>query len=237
MDRATIRAADEATGGRDLLVELDLRRGRMRQSLRESLRTAIQGGRLGAGTVLPSSRRLAADLGVSRGVVSDAYDQLSAEGYLTVRARAAPVVATVLTTVPPAPDPHVPAWRYDLTAITPDVRLFPRRAWARALGRALRDAPDTAFDYGDHRGRIELRTALSAYLARVRGVRVDAANMIITQGFTQALDLICRHLVASGATTMAMESPGHPDLRAGARQSGLRVVGCAVDAHGLNSDQ
>jgi GntR family transcriptional regulator / MocR family aminotransferase len=237
MDRATKRAADEARGGRDLLVELDLRRGRMRHSLRESLRTAIQGGRLSAGTELPSSRGLAADLGVSRGVVSDAYDQLAAEGYLTMRARSAPVVAAVLTTVPPAPDPHVPSWRYDFTAITPDVRLFPRRVWARALGRALRETPDTALDYGDHRGRIELRTALSAYLARVRGVRVDAANMVITQGFTQALDLLCRHLAASGATTMAMESPGHPDLRAGVRQSGLRVAGCAVDTHGLHTDQ
>jgi GntR family transcriptional regulator/MocR family aminotransferase len=237
MDRATKRATDEARGGRDLLVELDLRRGRMRESLRESLRTAIQDGRLSAGTLLPSSRQLAADLGVSRGVVSDTYDQLGAEGYLAVRARSAPVVAAVAKTVPPAADPHVPAWRYDFTAITPDVRLFPRRAWARALGRALRETPDAALDYGDHRGRIELRTALSAYLARVRGVRVDATNMVITQGFTQALDLLCRHLVASGATTMAMESPGHPDLHASVAHSGLRVAGCAVDVDGLRTDQ
>jgi GntR family transcriptional regulator/MocR family aminotransferase len=61
--------------------------------------------------------------------------------------------------------------------------------------------------------------------------------MIITQGFTQALDLLCRHLAESGATTMAMESPGHPDLRAAVSQCGLRVAGCEVDPHGLHTDQ
>ena len=237
INRATARTDDEASGGRDLFVEFDLRRGRMRQSLRESLRTAIQQGRLGAGTVLPSSRRLAADLGVSRGVVADAYELLTAEGYLAVKARSAPVVAAVLATPPPIPDPHVPAWRYDFTAITPDVRLFPRRAWGRAVGKALLDTPDTALDYGDHRGRIELRVALSAYLARVRGVRVDPSRIVITQGFTQALNLLCRHLVSHGATTIAMESPTHPDLSAAVRQSGLRVVGCPVDADGLRTGE
>jgi GntR family transcriptional regulator/MocR family aminotransferase len=76
---------DEARGARDLLLELDLRRGRMRRSLQESLRRAIQEGRLPAGTPLPSSRRLSADLGVSRGVVADTYDQLASEGYRDVK--------------------------------------------------------------------------------------------------------------------------------------------------------
>ncbi|MFG1624750.1 PLP-dependent aminotransferase family protein [Kribbella sp. NPDC049227] len=208
----------------------------MRQSLRESLRIAIQDGRLTAGTVLPSSRRLAADLGVSRGVTTDAYEQLASEGYLDVRERAAPVVAAVHAAAPAAPDPHVPAWRFDLTAITPDVRLFPRREWTRAVGKALRNTPDAALDYGDHRGRIELRTALSSYLARVRGVRVDPGRIVVTQGFTQALDLMCRVLLARGARWIAVESPTHPDLAAGIEQSGLRAVGCAVDSDGLRTD-
>jgi GntR family transcriptional regulator / MocR family aminotransferase len=98
-------------------------------------------------------------------------------------------------------------------AVTPDVGLFPRPEWRRAMERALRTAPDAALDYADHRGRIELRTALSDYLARVRGVRVDPGRIIITQGFTQALDLLCRVLVRRGATRLAMESPSHPSAQ------------------------
>jgi GntR family transcriptional regulator/MocR family aminotransferase len=105
------------------------------------------------------------------------------------------------------------------------------------MERALRRAPDTALDYGDRRGRIELRMALSAYLARVRGVRVDPARIVVTQGFTQALDLICHVLVGRGATVLAMETPSHPELWATVRQSGLRLVGCSVDADGLRTDE
>ena len=221
----------------ELLLEVELRRGRLRRSLTEALRTAIQSGRLPAGTVLPSSRRLAVDLGVSRGVVTDAYDQLVSEGYLDVKPRFPPVVAAVAAGPPPAAEPSAPRWRFDFTATTPDVGLFPRRAWIRAVERALRAAPDAALDYGDPRGRIELRIALSAYLARVRGVRVDPGRIVVTQGFSQALDLLCRVLAERGATTVAMETPSHPELWATVKQSGLRLVGCPVDSDGLRTDE
>jgi GntR family transcriptional regulator / MocR family aminotransferase len=233
MDRATDGSIDEARGARELLLEFDARRGHLRQSLREALRSAIQEGRLTAGTVLPASRRLAAGLGVSRGVASDAYDQLISEGYLEVKPRSAPVVAAVAAPVPPAQQPTVSRWQFDFTATTPDVALFPRRAWLRAMQRALASAPDDALDYGDHRGLPQLRTALSAYLARVRGVRIDPGHMVITQGFTQALDLLCHVLAGYGRSTMAMESPSHPGLWATVRHSGLTLAGCPVDEHGL----
>jgi GntR family transcriptional regulator/MocR family aminotransferase len=205
----------------------------MRTTLQEALRAAIQEGRLRAGTVLPASRQLADDLGVSRGVVSDSYDQLISEGYLEVKPRSAPVVSTVVTTVASAPEPPLPVWRFDFKAYTPEVGLFPRRAWARATERALRSTGNTAFDYGDHRGRVELRTALSVYLARARGVRVDPSRIVITQGFTQALDTLCHVLVGAGQRTLAMETPSHPGLWTTVRQSGLELVGCPVDDDGL----
>ena len=235
MDRSTEGLSNEARGTWELLLEFDARRGRLRQSLRDTLRSAVQEGRLTAGTVLPASRRLAAGLGVSRGVASDAYEQLISEGYLEVRPRSAPVVAAVAAPTPPAPRPTPPRWRFDFTATTPDVALFPRRGWLRAVQRALASAPDEALDYGDHRGRVELRAALSAYLARVRGVRVDPGHMVITQGFTQALDLLCHVLAAAGRSTMAVESPSHPGLWATIRQSGLTLAGCPVDEHGLRT--
>lgn len=235
MDRATEGRFEEARGGWELLLEFDARRGLLRSSLRESLRSAIQEGRLAAGTLLPASRRLAADLGVSRGVVSDAYDQLTCEGYLAVRPRSAPVVATVAAGPPPPPEPASSRWRFDFTATAPEVGLFPRREWLRAVQRALATAPDDALDYGDHRGRLELRTALSRYLARVRGVRAEPGHIVITQGFTQALDLLCHVLAERGRDTVAVESPSHPGLWATVRQSGLTLTGCPVDEQGLRT--
>jgi GntR family transcriptional regulator/MocR family aminotransferase len=232
-----MRPVAERRGAWELLVEVDLRRGHMRRSLRDALRLAIQDGRLAAHTVLPSSRRLASELGVSRGVVTDAYDQLVSEGYLEVRQRFAPEVAAVVGTTPTATEPLAPTWRFDFNAVTPDVRLFPRRAWIRAVERALRDAPDSALDYGDHMGRIELRIALSSYLARVRGVRIDPSRIVVTQGFTQALDLLCRVLMGRGATTIAMETPSHPGLWTTVRRSGLELIGCPVDTEGLRTDE
>jgi GntR family transcriptional regulator/MocR family aminotransferase len=237
MDRATEDIFHGARGAWELLLEVDLRRGRLRRSLTETLRSAIQAGRLSAGTVLPSSRRLASDLGVSRGVVTDAYDQLASEGYLAVNPRFAPVVAPVAMAPPPATEPPPSKWLFDFSATTPDVGLFPRRAWTKAVERVLRVAPDSALDYGDGRGRVELRTALSSYLARVRGVRVDAGRIVITQGFGHGLDLLCRVLAESGATAVAMETPSHPELWATIRQSGLRLVGCHVDADGFRADE
>jgi GntR family transcriptional regulator/MocR family aminotransferase len=191
---------------------------------------------LRTGTRLPSSRALAQALGVSRGVISDAYDQLVSEGYLEVRARAAPRVAAVMGTTPAPPELPPSNWQHDFVATTPDVSLFPRRAWIRAVDRSLRVAPDNAFDYGDHRGRPELRQALSGYLARVRGVRIDPGRIVVTQGFTQALDLLSRVLAAQGRTTIAVETPSLPDGWETVRESRLRVVGCPVDGQGIRVD-
>lgn len=235
MDRATSGLSDEASGGRELLLDLPARRGQLRSGLREALRAAIQDGRLPAGTVLPASRQLAAQLGVSRGVVSDTYDQLACEGYLALTPRSAPVVAAVAAAAPAIGEPAAPRWRFDFTATTPDVGLFPRRAWARAVLRVVAAAPDAALDYGDYHGRAELRAALSRYLGRVRGVRADPAQIVVTQGFTQALDLLCHVLAGSGRTTVALESPSHPGLWATVRQTGLTLTGCPVDDHGLRS--
>src|SRR5215211_3768090 len=234
--RSVMRPARVQRGVRELLLEIELRPRQMRHALRDALRRAIQDGRLPAETVLPSSRRLASDLRVSRGVVTDAYEQLAAEGYLAVPERLAPMVADIVTTAPAAPEPAPVSWRFDLGAVTPDVGLFPRREWRRAMEQALRTAPDAALDYADHRGRIELRTALSEYLARVRGARIDAGRVIITQGFTQALDLLCRVLVRNGATKLGVESPSHPGLWATVRSAGLELVGCPVDSDGLRPD-
>jgi GntR family transcriptional regulator / MocR family aminotransferase len=232
-----VSGADEATGGRDVFLDIDLRRGYLRRNLRSALREAIQQGRLVAGTRLPSSRRLAADLRVSRGVVADTYDQLAAEGYLAVTERQAPIVTAVAPPSPALIATERPTWPVDFVATTPDVELFPRRAWLRAMERAMRAAPNSAFDYGDHRGRHELRVALAEYLGRVRGVRIDPERIVVTQGFTQALDLLCRVLHDRGATSLTFETPSQPNPWTTVAAAGLRLQAVPVDDHGLVTDR
>jgi GntR family transcriptional regulator/MocR family aminotransferase len=237
MPWSTTEALEESSAGRAILLELDLQRGQLRRNLRGALRAAIQEGRLSAGTRLPSSRRLAADLQVSRGVVADTYEQLAAECYLDILPRQAPVVATVPSSRPSTPESPGPTWPIDFVAHTPDIELFPRRAWLRATERALRRTPNEALDYGDHRGRYELRHELSEYLGRVRAVRVEPERMVITQGFTQALDLLCRVMAARGGRTLAFETPSLAEEWLTVRASGLEIEPCPVDRDGLRTDQ
>ncbi|HYH92167.1 MAG TPA: PLP-dependent aminotransferase family protein, partial [Candidatus Saccharimonadales bacterium] len=149
-----------------------------------------------------------------------------------VKAVAAPATAPLHEAMP-----ATPTWAIDFSAITPDVELFPRRAWLRATERALAAAPNEALDYSDHRGRIELRLALRDYLARVRGVRVDVERMVITQGFTQGLDLVSRTLRARGATTIAFETPSPPSEWPIVQASGLELEFVPVDDDGLRTDR
>jgi GntR family transcriptional regulator/MocR family aminotransferase len=220
------------TSGIDLHLELDSATGR-RTGLEQALRTAVQQGRLAPDTRLPASRKLAAELGLSRGTVRAAYDQLIAEGYLTSRQGSGTTVAPV----PRHSTPSTPAGarppRHNLLAGTPDVGAFPIAAWLRSARRALGNAPADAFGYGDPRGRPELREALADYLGRTRGVLAHPDQIVITNGYVQALVLIVRAL---GPSAIAMEDPGVPFHRELARRNGCTVVPVEVDEKGARTD-
>ena len=153
-------------------MELDRRSDlALHEQLERSLRGAIRDGRLEVGAPLPSSRRLAAELGISRGVVTSAYGQLAAEGYLQTR-RGAPVrVARGVRAQPPRPPTPslLVRFAYDFSPGLPDLAGFPRDRWLRSLRRAWRETALDAVGYGDPRGVPELREALADYLGRVRG--------------------------------------------------------------------
>ena len=221
----------------DLFVGVDRSAG-VRASLERGLRDAIAGGRLPAGTRLPSTRTLAHDLGIARGTVLEAYAHLTAEGWIRGRRGSGTVVASV-GLVDPAEDAAETATegrRHDLRPGRPDPTSFPRAAWLRALRRALATAPGSAFGLGDARGRIELREQLAAYLARSRGLRVTPAQIVVTTGFTQSLSLVARTLAARGTTTVAMEDPCMPLHRRIVAAAGLTIEAVPVDADGAHVD-
>jgi GntR family transcriptional regulator/MocR family aminotransferase len=204
----------------------------LRAQLEDAIRAAITGGGAPPGTRLPASRVLAEGLGVSRGVVSEGYAQLAAEGWIELRRGTAPIVRAVPAAAA-AVTPHEPpaALRLDLKATAPDLAAFPRRAWSAALRRAVATIPDAGLDYGDPYGDPQLRAELAAYLVRVRGVA--AGEIMITSGFTHGLWLTCRALAARGATRVAVEDPSLDDSWATIRSTGLEVVGMPVDEHGI----
>ncbi len=220
------------TAGVDLHVETA--GSGQRASLEDALRSAIQTRRLVAGTLLPSSRALAGDLGIARGTVVAAYDQLVAEGYLVARQGAGTVVADLGPgTAASAEGRRGSDVRLDLRPGTPDVSSFPVSAWMRSTRRAVAAAPDRAYGYGDVRGRRELRSALVDYLARTRGVHASTDQVMITSGTTQSLSLLAMAWRAAGQDVVAMENPGFAMHRPVVRLAGHRIAGVPVDARGL----
>jgi GntR family transcriptional regulator/MocR family aminotransferase len=222
--------------GPELLVELD-RAGELslHEQLERSIREGIRAGRLPAAMSMPSTRGLAAELGVSRGVVVEAYRQLAAEGYLTMR-QGAPVAVTaaVRASTPRAPARSLlPSFPYHFHPGLPDLAGFPRDRWLRSLRAALRESPLDALGYGDPRGHPGLREALADYLGRVRGTAADTEHMTICTGFMQGFSLTCRVLRGHGVRTVALEDPGWHVHRLIAEQSGLEVVPVPVDGEGL----
>ncbi|MEU9127422.1 PLP-dependent aminotransferase family protein [Kitasatospora sp. NPDC048540] len=232
-----------ATFGGDLHLDLSAGRARglgLRAALEDALRTAVREGRLGPGTRLPSSRALAADLGIARNTVAEAYTQLGAEGWLTSRQGSGTVVAERGEPQPAPPPPGVrpePAVRHNLMPGSPDLSRFPRNAWLAATRRALATAPHEAFGLGDPRGRIELRRALAAYLARVRGVRTDPERLVVCSGYTQGLGLLCRALHEQGVRTVAVEEYGLPPQRAVIAEAGLGTVPLSLDEGGARTGE
>jgi GntR family transcriptional regulator/MocR family aminotransferase len=153
----------------------------LHRQIATSIRDSIRAGRLPRGSALPPSRVLAADLGVSRGVVVEAYQQLAAEGYLASHAGGYTQVAAGPAR-PAAPlrlaRPQPP--RIDLSDGRADVSSFPRAAWLRAIRGALAAAPDDVFGYLAGSGMPLLRTAVADYLNRVRGTFAQPDNVVIS---------------------------------------------------------
>jgi GntR family transcriptional regulator / MocR family aminotransferase len=161
----------------ELAIELDRNGGALHRQIETSIRQRIRPGALRAGVALPPTHALAAELGVTRGVVVEAYAQLVTEGYLTSRSGGYTQVASAPAAEPKAaaPKPRRPARPRAPRPVVDfgygrcNLAAFPRAAWLRSVRRVLTEAADERLGYLDGRGAVELRSALAAYLNRVRG--------------------------------------------------------------------
>jgi len=223
--------------GPELLLRLD--RGAaetLRSQLERELRDAIRTGRLAAGERLPSSRAMAAELGISRGLVLECYSQLQAEGFLTSQTGSATRVAAgalAPTQLPAMPAP-APRLDVDFRPGVPDLTSFPRRDWAWALRESCRTVTRAELGYGNPRGADALRQVLAGYLRRVRGTVADAEQIVVSAGFGQGINLVLRSLADSGMRRVGIEDPGDNDYHVICARAGMEAVAIPVDERGID---
>lgn len=219
------------------------------------MREAIGDGRLAEGARLPSSRALAAALGISRNSVNAAYELLVAEGIVTVRSGSAPKVARV-GLWGEGDAPAISARAVALSARgramsnnpwsatqrrrggklepgTPSIDRFPADEWARTLRRAARRLRGDVLSYGETQGLGELRGELAAYLAAERGVRATPERIIVTPSTQASLNLLASALADPGEAAW-LEDPGYLGARAAFTAAGLDIVPMPVDADGAD---
>lgn len=231
------------------------------RALHAQLRDGIVQGRLHAGLLLPSTRVLAREYGVSRNTAVAAYDLLAAEGYVTTRAGGGTFVAAVAprrierpsrttahggdarlnrywrdrsAATPPSPLPGI---EFDFALGLPDKGMFPFDIWRRLSARSLRALSRTPAAYAEAQGHASLREAASAHAAYARAVSCAAEDLVITSGAQQAFDLLARILVSPGKTVVAVEDPGYPPLRRAFEAAGARIAAVAVDSQGMRTDR
>jgi GntR family transcriptional regulator / MocR family aminotransferase len=218
--------------GVDLHLDLGGAGGR-RAALIAALRDAVRDGRLAPGTRLPPYRSLAADLGLARNTVADAYAELVAEGWLTAvqgsGTRVAERAEPLKTARIPKMAPKTAGPRHNLRQGQPDTTSFPRTEWLAAARRALNVAPHDAFGPGDPRGRPELREALAQYLARARGVRTSPDRIVVCSGFAHALRLLFPAVLPGPVAVEAYGLAFHRSIFAAAK---VRTIPLALDEHG-----
>jgi GntR family transcriptional regulator/MocR family aminotransferase len=225
-----------------------------------AVRRAILDGTLQPGAALVSSRALATDLGVSRTTTLLAFEQLTAEGYLTAQrgsgtfvARELPDDLSHVRLVRPVATPrHPPLSRLAaaLAAIPPAGRrvdptprpfrlgvpaleLFPVRVWTQLASRRWRAATLRQLDYGDTMGLRALREAIADYVRRARGTSCSAEDVVVVAGAQRGLELMCR-LLLDPDDVACMEDPGYPGARSALVAAGARIAPARVDRDGLD---
>ena len=225
----------------------------------DGLRRAILDGRLRPGQRIPSTRSLAADLGVSRLPVLNAYEQLLHEGYLVgrtgsgtfvtgsipdqlLRSRAIgrltpssrPVADVRERAVPNQPSPT--SWSFPVVPFQiglPALDLFPHAVWARLVAREVRAETPERLAYGDPAGLRGLRIAIAEHLRTSRAVRCVADRILIVPGSQAALRLAAATLLEPN-DRVAIEEPGYFGAHRAFRAAGAQLVPVPVDAEGLN---
>lgn len=215
------------------------------RQLARALRQSIAEGALRVGDKLPPSRELAAQLGVSRMCVVNAYSELLNEGILAASAgrgtfvaetfdlRRDPITLPSVAANPSAselPVEHLIAF----SGGAPAEEFLPVAAIQRSIQAVLERDGAAAVAYEETEGYPPLRAAVAQHLASL-GIRTGAENVLITGGCQQALDLAVQALLNEGDVLLTT-NPTYLGILDVARIRRLRVVGVPMDAEGLRTE-
>ena len=243
----------------ELTIQLDPDRREPRfLQIARAIMEAVRRGRLRPGAPLPSTRELAAQLGLHRKTITAAYRELSAQGWISiVRARGArisrdlpdvPRARSAAEPPPPAragfelpgaapahttPVPRRPGQLLLLGGV-PDLAAAPRHELGRAYRAAI--SARTAvrlLDYNDARGDAQLRAGLAEYLTRTRGLHATPDALAILRGSQQALYIAARALLRPG-DRVAVEALGYRPAWSALSAAGLALEPIPVDRDGLD---
>ncbi len=239
------RPLRKAPGAEAALLSLALDRGAklpLHVQLAEGLRRLILSGRIALGARLPSTRALAAEYGIARATAVLAVEQLAAEGYVTARRGSGLYASAALPEgslqvprpdAPAAPTPAPPAPWQPFQIEATDPALFPRQTLGRLLQRHWRlDAAGLLAPQGGF-GLFALRAALAEHLRAWRGIAAEPAQIIITSGFFDGLDIIAA-AAFKHSDAVLIEEPGFPPLRHALQRLGLRPIPGLADQAGLD---
>jgi len=223
------------------------------QQLYQLLKAAIIERSLAPGTLLPASRLLAADYGISRNTVLYAYQQLQAEGFLLADRRGTRVADLprlhngVGQGAASVANRHALSRRAaglhlrhgePLLPFAPgvaDLNAFPWASWARHLQKAWGEVSARQLAYAAPAGEARLRQALTDDLRARRGVLCDPEQIFVVGGAQMALDA-CARLLADEGDTVWLEAPCYPAARSIMQAAGLKPVHVPVDAAGMAPD-
>ncbi len=233
--------ADWSRDAPDLMIALERSGVPLALQIQEQLRIAIREGRLLGGERLPSTRRLADHLGVSRGTVVEVYEQLVAEGYVDSAVGSGTRVARIPGLerrdrgAAPLAAAARPAFEIDFEYGIPDLGSVPLRDWVWAVGEATRTLPTAELGDEAPAGSPHLREVVTAYHRRVRAGCATADHAVVVGGFRQGLAFTLAALARSGIDTLALEDPGPREHDVIAERAGLSVVPVPVDHEGLDT--
>jgi GntR family transcriptional regulator/MocR family aminotransferase len=233
----------------------------LHRQIYDQWRQGILTGRFRRAERVPSTRELATALSVSRSTVTQAYDQLIAEGYLETSQGSGTYVCRQLPDELLRPDPAqvaamnaaapirlsrygaglnedfsyppAPPGFIRFTQWRPDLAHFPLPVWRKLLLRRLRSATPELFDYAEHSGGLaELRNEIAAYVARSRAVRCTPEQVIVVNGSAQGIDLCARLLLEPG-DEVAVENPGYHGAHRILAGYGARLRPAGIDDGGI----
>lgn len=208
------------------------------------MREQMTDGRLQPGEALPSTRELARALNISRNTAYEAYEMLSAEGYIVCRqgspTRVSPGLhlAKSLTVDNALTEkaPYKPQYLVNFRSGQPDLRQFPRYAWLQLMEKTSREFSMEEWGYAGPDGMGSLREEIAAWLLRSRGLHTHAHNIFITSGATQALHLIPQ-LIGGDRRDILVEDPCHLGMLRVLKSQGLSIRPVPVDRHGICTDK